>query len=310
VNEHAAIVGSAHKGITASGGFAHGPFVRADRATSWERVAATPSEEDALLRNALMAAGQQITKLADSVGGDAAQILEFQVALLEDDDFLDPIFAAIGEGIPAHTAWSSALDAQIADYNNAAADEYLKARASDLADLRDRVLRNLRGGGSEAPGIPSGAVVLAEDLPPSQFLEIDWSSGGGVALLRGSPASHVAMLARARGVPMVVQLGAVPETAGSALLDGEAAALELDPTAEQIRLFERRRDLVRKNRASSRAILARPTASWAGETIKLLINIQSVEDLEHADAQYADGIGLVRTEFLLGGQSGLPDEET
>jgi phosphotransferase system enzyme I (PtsI) len=309
VNERATIAGLAYRGRTASIGFAHGPFVRVEGATSGGRVAALPPDEEAALRAALVSAGQQIAKLAEAVGGDAAQILEFQVALLEDDDFLDPIFAAIAEGAPAHTAWSSALEAQIADYN-AAADEYLQARSSDLVDLRDRVLRTLRGGEGEAPKIPGGAVVCADDLPPSQFLEIDWSRGGGLALLRGSPTSHVAMLARARGIPMIVQLGSVPANAGTALLDGEGATLELDPSAEQIGLFERRRDLLRKNRASARAILRRPTASWAGEKIRLLINIQRVEDLEHADAQYADGIGLMRTEFLLGQQAGLPDEET
>ncbi len=309
MNERATIAGLAYRGRTASIGFAHGPFVRVDGATSGGRVAAAPPDEEAALRAALVSAGQQIAKLAEAVGGDAAQILEFQVALLEDDDFLDPIFAAIAEGVPAHTAWSSALEAQIGDYN-AAADEYLQARSSDLADLRDRVLRTLLGGAGETPKIPSGAVVCADDLPPSQFLEIDWSRGGGLALLRGSPTSHVAMLARARGIPMIVQLGSVPANARTALLDGEGATLELDPSAEQIGLFERRRDLLRKNRASARAILRRPTASWAGEKIKLLINIQRVEDLEHADAQYADGIGLMRTEFLLGRQSGLPDEET
>ena len=69
-------------------------------------------------------------------------------------------------------------------------------------------------------------------------------------------------------------------------------------------------ELHRKSRASARAILRRPAASWQGERIKLLINIHGVEDLEHADAQYADGIGLMRTEFLLSGPGGLPDEET
>jgi phosphotransferase system enzyme I (PtsI) len=309
VNERATIAGLAYRGRTASIGFAHGPFVRVDGAIGDGRVAAAPAEEEAALRAALVSAGQQIAKLAEAVGGDAAQILEFQVALLEDDDLLGPIFTAIVEGAPAHTAWSSALDAQIADYT-AAADEYLQARSSDLADLRDRVLRILRGGEGEAPKIAGGAVVCADDLPPSQFLEIDWSRGGGLALLRGSPTSHVAMLARARGIPMIVQLGAVPASARTALLDGEGAILELDPSAEQIGLFERRRELLRKNRASARAILRRPTASWAGEKIKLLINIQRVEDLDHADAQYADGIGLMRTEFLLGQQAGLPDEDT
>lgn len=309
MNERATIAGLAYRGRTASIGFAHGPFVRVDAVMSDGRVAAAPLEEAAALRAALVSTGRQIAKLAEAVGGDAAQILEFQVALVEDDDLLGPIFAAIAEGAPAHTAWSSALDGQIAGYN-AAADEYLQARSSDLADLRDRVLRTLRGCEGEAATIPHGAVVCADDLPPSQFLEIDWSRGGGLALLRGSPTSHVAMLARARGIPMIVQLGAVPANANTALLDGEGATLELDPSAEQIRSFERRRDLLRKNRASARAILRRPASSWAGEKIRLLINIQRVEDLAHADAQYADGIGLMRTEFLLGQQAGLPDEET
>jgi phosphotransferase system enzyme I (PtsI) len=298
----------AYRGRTASIGFAHGPFVRVDAETSGDRIAGSLVEEALALRKAIDTASGQIAELAAIAGGEAAQILEFQVALLEDEDFIEEILTAISEGDAADVAWRSTLDAQIADYNSAE-DEYLKARSSDLADLRDRVMTILRGGGAQALAIPSGAVVCADDLPPSRFLEIDWSGGGGLALLRGSPTSHVAMLARARGIPMVVQLGAVPELGATALLDGEGATLELDPNAEQLRLFERRRDIHRKSRASARAILRRPTALWRGERIKLLINIQHVDDLAQADAQYADGIGLMRTEFLLTGRGGLPDEE-
>jgi phosphoenolpyruvate-protein phosphotransferase (PTS system enzyme I) len=309
VNQRANFAGLGYRGRTASIGFAHGPFVLVDGAANSARAAGTAEQEATALRAALVAAGGQIAALAAAAGGDAAQILEFQVALLDDGDFLDPVFAAIANGTPAHSAWAAALDEQIADYNSAA-DEYLQARSSDLADLRDRVLRTLRGGENEVLKIPDGAVICAADLPPSQFLEINWSKGGGLALIHGSPTSHVAMLARARGIPMIVQLGSVSPNANTALLDGEGATLELDPTAEQVRQFERRRDLHQKNRALARAILRRPPASWGGEKIRLLINIQRVEDLEHADAKYADGIGLMRTEFLLGGQSGLPDEET
>jgi phosphoenolpyruvate-protein phosphotransferase (PTS system enzyme I) len=277
--------------------------------THGDRAVGAPADELLALRAALHSAAEQIALLASAAGGEAAQILEFQVALLEDDDFLVPVFAMIRTGTPADAAWSSALDAQITEYNSAS-DEYLQARSSDLADLRDRVIRMLIGGGSDIPEIPCDAVVCADDLPPSQFLEIDWSRGGGLALLRGSPTSHVAMLARARGIPMVVQLGSVSAHAETALLDGEGATLELNPTSEQVGLFERRRDVHRKNRASARALLRRPAASWDGEKIRLLINIQRVEDLEHVDAQHADGVGLMRTEFLLGGASGLPNEET
>ena len=297
------------KGRTASGGFAHGPFVRVDAGPQEGRAAGTPDDEDLALRAAIVSAGRQIAALAKAAGGEAADILEFQSALLEDDDFLDPIFAAIRDGTPADAAWSSACAEQIASCN-AAPDEYMQARSSDLADLRDRVVRNLRSGGPEILKIPDGAVVCADDLPASQFLEVDWSRGGGLALLRGSPTSHVAMLARARGVPMIVQLGAVSPDARMALLDGENATLELDPTPEQFGRFEKRREIDHGKRNSARAILRRAAASWNGENIRLLINIQRVEDLEHPDAQYADGIGLMRTEFLLGGKSGLPDEES
>ena len=302
------VAGLAYRGRTASIGFARGPFIRLGATAGGARTPGSPEQETLALRHAIESSSEQIAGLAAAAGGEAAQILEFQVALLDDQDFLDPVFAAIGAGAPADGGWSSALDEQIADYNSAS-DEYLRARSSDLADLRDRVLRILRGGESEVVKIPSGAIVCADDLPPSRFLEIDWSGGGGLALLRGSPTSHVAMLARGRGIPMVVQLGSV-SNATTALLDGEGATLELDPSAEQIGLFERRREIHRKSRASARAILRRPVATWRGERIRLLINIQRVEDLEHADAQYADGIGLMRTEFLLTGPDGIPDEET
>ena len=161
-----------------------------------------------------------------------------------------------------------------------------------------RVLQILRDGVTQVPKVPDGAIVCADDLPPSRFLEIDWSNGGGVALLRGSPTSRVALLARARGVPMVVQLGAVAETAQTALLDGERATLELDPGVDQVQSFARRQQARRKNRTAAHAILRRPAPFWEGEKIRLLINVQRVEDLEHDHAQYADGIGLMRTEFL------------
>ena len=136
----------AYRGRTASIGFAHGPFVRVDADTGGERVAGSLVEEALALRKAIDTASGQIAELAAIAGGEAAQILEFQVALLEDEDFIEEIFAAIGEGDAADVAWRSALDAQIADYNSAE-DEYLKARSSDLADLRDRVIMILRGGG-------------------------------------------------------------------------------------------------------------------------------------------------------------------
>jgi phosphoenolpyruvate-protein phosphotransferase (PTS system enzyme I) len=297
------------RGRTASPGFARGPLVRADRAQVGCREPGSCQEEERALRRALAATNGQISALASAIGGDAAEILEFQLALLEDESLLEPIFAAIAGGTPADKAWSQCLAEQITDYR-AGPDEYLQARCADVTDLRDRVLAALNGGASGMGRVPAGAVVCAEDLPPSRFLEIDWSAGGGLALLQGSPTSHVAMLARARGVPMIVQLGEVPDNEATALLDGGQATLELDPSASRIADFEDRREAHARDSATARILLAGPPVAWRGETVQLHINIQGLVDLSHPDAHYADGIGLMRTEFLFDDPAGLPDEET
>ena len=93
-----------------------------------------------------------------------------------------------------------------------AEDEYFRARAGDLKDVDTRVRRALGGTEDRPTPLLPGAVVVDDDLTPSAFLSLDWSILGGVALERGSPSAHVAMLARARGVPMATNLGEVPET--------------------------------------------------------------------------------------------------
>ena len=120
-----------------------------------------------------------------------------------------------------------------------------------LRDLRDRVLRILRGGEGQAPKIPSGAVVCADDLPPSRFLEIDWSGGGGLALLRGSPdeprrdagarARHSHGRATRRRLPTSARDGAARRRRRDARARSQRAT--------QVRLFETRRESHRKSRA-------------------------------------------------------------
>ncbi len=296
------------KGRTASSGFAHGPLYWVDQAQSGCREPGSRLEEEGELRAALARTSRQIAALAGALGGDAADVLEFQLALLEDEGFLEPVFATIAAGAPADTAWSQRLAAQIGDFR-AAPDEYLQARTADLIDLRDRVLAALNGERGALDRIPAGAVVCTDDLPPSRFLEIDWSAGGGLALLQGSPTSHVAMLARARGIPMVVQLGALPDRADTALIDGEKATLELDPSAARIAAFQARHTAHARDSAAARSALAGPPLAWRGERVRLLINIQGLADLSHPDAHFAEGVGLMRTEFLFDNPAGLPDEE-
>ena len=163
---------------------------------------------------------------ARSKDEDAEAILVFQIALLEDENLAAPAFALIADGEAANRAWAAAIDPEIATYDQAD-DPYFRARGSDLRDLRDRVLRRLTGEIDQV--VPPGVIVATEDMPPSVFLATDWRNGG-LVLRRGSPSSHVAILARSRGVPMMVGIDTDHLESGvDAVLDADAGALIIDP---------------------------------------------------------------------------------
>jgi phosphoenolpyruvate-protein phosphotransferase (PTS system enzyme I) len=297
-----------HQGRAASPGFAAGPLFVLRPATDSARKAGSAAEEATALRNAIAAAAAEIEALQQSASTDAAEILEFQVAMLGDDALAEGAFADIVAGAPADKAWRSALDTQIAEYA-AADDEYFRARASDFADMRDRVLDHLMGTAGTTP--PAGAIFLAQDLAPSRFLASDWSKGGGIALTEGSPTSHVAMLARARNVPMVVgldlDLAAVSATE-AALLDGESGRLNLAPTAEAQAAFDGAKRKNAEAAASWAQYLMKPAMTASGERVLTQINVAEPAELDRLDPAICDGIGLVRTEFLFHDQKTLPDE--
>src|SRR5690606_25722159 len=116
-------------------------------------------------------------------------------ALLDDDDMLAPVYAAIEGGAACDSAWAATLDREIAEYRTSG-DTTLMARASDLSDLRDRVLRAILGSNGRHTEYRDGAIIVAPDLTPSAFLDLDWERAGGAAILGGSPTSHVSILAR------------------------------------------------------------------------------------------------------------------
>jgi len=295
------IVGSA-----AAPGLAQGPLFRLDAQRRSARSLGTPAEELEALVTAMTAARTELNRLALASDGEAAAIIQFQVALLEDDALAAPAFSAIERGEAADSAWRAALDAQITDYMSAS-DAYFRGRAADLEDLRDRVLDLLSG--VESAPIPPGAIVSAEDLAPSRFLSSDWR-GGGIVLDRGSPTSHLAILARARGIPVVVGIKAGGcEGHDYALLDGDAGELVLDPDEPTRRAFENKISQQQSRRAAQVHHLAKPARTGAGERVSVMINLGSLAELDYVNAEHTDGIGLVRTEFLFQGRDRLPDEE-
>src|SRR4029077_15883958 len=164
------------EGRSAAPGIAMGPLVRLSSAKPQARQSRSAAGEREALNDALQAAKVGLAGLADKIDDeDAEAILAFQIALLEDENLAAPAFALITDGEVASKAWISAIDPEIASYDQAD-DPYFRARASDLRDWRDRVLRRLAGEADQA--VPAGVIVAAEDLPPSVFLATDWRDGG------------------------------------------------------------------------------------------------------------------------------------
>ena len=252
-------------GRAASPGLAIGPVTMLTAAVARRTASGDPAQETAALQAAIEGATAEIVEQIKTIQGEVADILEFQVAMLEDDALADAAYEAISAGVAADHAWRSALDAEIAGYR-AAEDEYFRARAADIVDIRDRVLAHLSGVDTVAR-ITGGSIVAADDITPSAFLAADWSRGGAIALAAGSPSSHVAMLARARGAPMVVGLGPLSwngQPPALALVDGDAGTVIFDPEPETRRLFEQRMAAANAAQAAAEAAVSRqpirPTA--------------------------------------------------
>jgi phosphoenolpyruvate-protein phosphotransferase (PTS system enzyme I) len=295
-------------GTPASPGYAEGPLFFIDGRQAKYEAKGSPEAERAALDQAIATAVDALSTLAVVASGDAADMLEFQIAMLCDESLASPAFDAIADGESADAAWQHVLDTEISGYQ-ASDDDYFRARSADLRDIRDRVLRELSGE-SEAAS-PAGAILIGEDITPTRFLASDWSAGGGIALFAGSTASHVAMLARSRGVPMVVGLGNRADTgAGLALLDAEHGRLVVDADPGMVNAFRQASGAFGEKRRIEETYLARPAVTRDGTPISVQINIADPADIDTIDIANCDGVGLMRTEFLFGRASGLPDEES
>jgi phosphotransferase system enzyme I (PtsI) len=294
------------KGRAAAPGIAAGPLFRLDAEISRRLPTGNATSERGALDMAVAAAVAQIERLVQASDAEGAGILEFQAAMLSDDELIAPARSAIEEGDSAEAAWVSALNAEIVGYETSN-DDYFRGRAADLVDLRDRVLRNLAGADLEEA--PPGAILIGDDVTPTRFLETDWATGGGLALSSGSATSHVAMLARARGVPMVVGLGAIVfDGHAEAMVDGDAGAVVLSPGHSQKSYVEMRRMAQAETSEQNARYLDADAKTSDGISIDVMINVARPEELDQVRVATCDGVGLMRTEFLFTGDT-LPDEE-
>jgi phosphocarrier protein FPr len=275
-----------------------------------------PSAEWEALGCALERVRTKIRATRESVAARAgeynAAIFDAHLLFLDDEALLEPARRAIFEdGRNAAQAWHTATDAVTAGYRSLD-DDYLRARAEDVTGVARQVVAELVGGDGSGRAVVESGIVIARDLTPADTVALDRELVLGIATAHGSATSHSAILARSLGIPAVVGIGEdlLDVQEGTPLvLDGDAGAVYVEPGEELVRGFERRR--VEREEAALRALSSarQPAQTVDGRRIEVVANVGSPADVDVAVANGAEGVGLLRTEFLFLERESLPSEE-
>ena len=285
------------RGKPASPGRVKGYLARLAASAPRVRQPGSPGAERQALQEALGKAVAQLSALIARSEKDVAEILGVQIAMLQDDALSETAFDAIASGVAADTAWNQALNAEIAGYL-AVAEENFRSRAIDLADMQGRVLDALNGAGSLRLG--PNSILLADDVTPSRFAAVDWQ-GGGIVLRKGSSSSHVAMLARARNVPMIVGVGGIDAIALAnhpALLDAVQGTLVIHPTCAVEAEFAAAVAGAPASSPHDAGSQQKPGLSADGQSVAIFVNLAHLSEIASLNPDICDGVGLVRTELL------------
>jgi phosphocarrier protein FPr len=307
--------GAVLTGVAASAGVAIGPAHRLGGAMQAppERKARGAEEEWRALDGALTAARDAIEHdrevVARRAGTADAAIFDAHLALLDDDALLEPAREAIAAGTTAERAYHDAAQ-QVAALYRGLDEPLLRERATDVLDVGRRVVAALTSAG-EGRESASG-IVVADELTPADAAGLDPERVLAIATARGSTTAHAAILARALGLPAVVGLGpevlAVPDGT-TLLLDGEAGTVMADPPAAVLSDAQDRRERAEQRRAAAREHAHEPAVMRDGERVEVFANLGTGSDAARAVQLGAEGVGLLRTEFLFLGRSELPGEE-
>ena len=304
------------RGVAASPGVAIGRIfqLRHEDAVV-EEQAADANHERRVLEAAIALAHVQLEalymRLTAETDADRAAIFKAHQALLEDPEILDAAAQTIRAGASAAYAWQLAYRAQ-AERLGALRNPLLAGRAADLADVGRRVQHLLAGEEHALPDIPADAIVVAEDLAPSDAASLDRARLRGFCMTLGCATSHAAILARALGIPAVAGIDprALDVASGTrAILDGTSGVLQLDPSEDdEISVADRQR-VGEDRRRTDLALAMNPAVTTDGHRIEVAANIGSEDESRQVPSSGGDGVGLLRTEFLFMERWTAPDED-
>ncbi len=245
---------------------------------------------------------QRRQTLKPGLGEARAAIFDAHLLIIRDPALLDRTRQQIFQnGANAAWAWQQSVE-EIADAYRQLSDEYLRQRADDVVDVGRQVLLNLLGQGAEtAVEMPHPAILVAGELTPTDTIMLDAQRVLGIVTVAGGPTSHSAILARALGIPAIAGVDpAVLNLAENTVLalDGFSGALLIDPSPKVAALLEEQRLGWLQRRARLRASGRQPAVTRDGRRIKVAANLGSILEAGKALENGADGVGLLRTEFL------------
>ena len=250
-------------------------------------------------------------RMADESSEDKAAIFAAHQEILEDPELLDLAASAIDKGKSAAFAWRGAFNA-FADQLAALKNEVLAGRASDVRDVGQRVLEELTGQRSERAELPENAILIAEDLTPSDTAQLDRSRVVGFATTGGGASSHVAIIARSLDIPAVAGVEAraleIPDDT-LVVLDGSKGTLRMGMTDDEVDRLRERQARLAERKAVEEAAKDEPAVTVDGHRVAVVANIGGVEDAVAGVAKGGEGVGLLRSEFVFMGRATAPTEE-
>jgi phosphocarrier protein FPr/phosphocarrier protein len=304
--------GAVLRGVVASRGFAVGrAAVLRVREVALEETGAGCEHEMREFERAQALVRAALEQARSGAAAAAAEVIEAHLALLADPHLQSQAVQWIGRGKSAGYAWRAVIRESV-EALRALEDARMAERADDLIDLERQVLNALAGEQAQpVPALPAGAILLAQELLPSQLVGLDAERLAGICLAAGGATSHVSILAAAAGIPALVALGPsvveiVEDT--TLILDAEAGELHVDPGEQRVQAARARMRRDAERRSGERQAAQRECRMADGTRIEVLANLGSLADAEAALRNGAEGCGLLRTEFLFLERRQAPSE--
>lgn len=251
-------------------------------------------------------------KAVEKVGEEQAAVFEVHQMMLDDDDYVDDIVSQIrdeklnAEAAVEHTAQNFAAMFRGMD------DAYMQARAADVLDISRRVERELCGGEGIDFSAYDQVIIAADDLAPSETLQLDTDKILGFVTSGGSTNSHTAILARTLGIAAVVSTGTQLHNdvdGKTAIVDGTTGTVYIDPDEETLERMKKRQDSEIRRRQELESVRGTESITRDGRHIDVYANIGNPDNLSQVLSNDAEGIGLFRSEFLYLGRNTYPTEE-